>query len=344
MTQIIDLGKLRFNFNGDFNAATAYERNDVVAYGGNIYCYVAQLKEAGNLPSDTNFWAMMVKGVNFMSYAGPFNPATAYLVGDVVQYGPNLFRAKLNTVAGDLPTVAAKWDMVTMGLRVVGAWATTVAYFLNDIVNYGGNSYLCAAAHTSGAFGTDLTAVKWKLLAGGVRFRGAWAATTAYLANDIITDSLSTYLAPADCTSGAVSAAADLAAGKLTVLAQGQSNVPVPAGQPDGKVITTLNGAYVLADGKPKVAVINANTALVDGFSYMLDSSAGSFNGTLPAAPAPGARVVLEDGGGNLQGFPVTVLRNGSNVNGIADDLLLNSNGISLKLTYINATIGWRIS
>jgi len=39
MAQIIDLGKLRFNFAGDWNVATTYESNDVVRYGGNIYVY-----------------------------------------------------------------------------------------------------------------------------------------------------------------------------------------------------------------------------------------------------------------------------------------------------------------
>ena len=37
MSQIIDLGKLRFHFAGEYDAAQNYEVNDVVKYGGNVY-------------------------------------------------------------------------------------------------------------------------------------------------------------------------------------------------------------------------------------------------------------------------------------------------------------------
>jgi hypothetical protein len=46
-----------------------------------------------------------------------------------------------------------------------GAWTTTTAYVLNDIVSSSGSSYICIVAHTSGTFATDLTASKWELVA-----------------------------------------------------------------------------------------------------------------------------------------------------------------------------------
>lgn len=46
-----------------------------------------------------------------------------------------------------------------------GAWATTTAYIVNDLVREDGNSYICIEAHTSGTFSTDLTANKWELFA-----------------------------------------------------------------------------------------------------------------------------------------------------------------------------------
>ena len=39
MTQLIDLGKLRFSFAGEYNNSTVYESNDIVKYGGNVYVY-----------------------------------------------------------------------------------------------------------------------------------------------------------------------------------------------------------------------------------------------------------------------------------------------------------------
>ena len=40
MAQILDLGKLRFNWAGDYSPSTEYEYNDVVKYGANLYAYV----------------------------------------------------------------------------------------------------------------------------------------------------------------------------------------------------------------------------------------------------------------------------------------------------------------
>ena len=49
MSQLIDLGKLRFHFAGDWNQATTYESNDIVKYGGNVYVYTYALKTSGQL-------------------------------------------------------------------------------------------------------------------------------------------------------------------------------------------------------------------------------------------------------------------------------------------------------
>jgi hypothetical protein len=44
-----------------------------------------------------------------------------------------------------------------------GNWATTTAYVVGDMVTQSNARYLCATAHTSGTFATDLTAAKWVL-------------------------------------------------------------------------------------------------------------------------------------------------------------------------------------
>ena len=51
MTQVIDLGKLRFYFAGQYSNTTTYEQNDVVKYGGNVYVYIYSLKTSGNAPN-----------------------------------------------------------------------------------------------------------------------------------------------------------------------------------------------------------------------------------------------------------------------------------------------------
>ncbi len=48
-----------------------------------------------------------------------------------------------------------------------GAWLTATAYALKDVVTQSGTTYICAVAHTSGTFSTDLAAVKWVALNAG---------------------------------------------------------------------------------------------------------------------------------------------------------------------------------
>lgn len=66
-----------------------------------------------------------------------------------------------------------------------GAWTTTTAYAVYDVVTESSNTYVCVEAHTSGTFATDLTAVKWMLIA---TFDIADdAVTTAKIADDAVT-------------------------------------------------------------------------------------------------------------------------------------------------------------
>lgn len=67
---------------------------------------------------------------------------------------------KLFTLAADVKAMLA-----TAGVNVRGAWLTATAYAVNDLVTQSGSTYLCAVAHTSGTFSTDLAAVKWVVVA-----------------------------------------------------------------------------------------------------------------------------------------------------------------------------------
>ena len=53
MTTLIDLGKLRFYWAGDYSPVTEYELNDVVKYGGNVYCYINVAKTMGIGPNNS---------------------------------------------------------------------------------------------------------------------------------------------------------------------------------------------------------------------------------------------------------------------------------------------------
>jgi hypothetical protein len=62
MAQVIDLGRIRFYFKGEYDALVSYELNDVIKYGGGSYVYTSTLSSIGNNPTDTDYWAKMTDG------------------------------------------------------------------------------------------------------------------------------------------------------------------------------------------------------------------------------------------------------------------------------------------
>jgi len=73
-----------------------------------------------------------------------------------------------------------------------GDWATSTGYVIDDIVKYGGNSYVCIANHTS-PNATDLFysqpatyTTNWQLHGESFYFKGAYANSTWYKLNDLV--------------------------------------------------------------------------------------------------------------------------------------------------------------
>ena len=64
MAELIDLGKIRFDFRGAYGSETVYERNDVVSYNGSPYVYKNSASAAGNLPTNATYWDKLAEGVS----------------------------------------------------------------------------------------------------------------------------------------------------------------------------------------------------------------------------------------------------------------------------------------
>ena len=86
--------------------------------------------------------------------------------------------------------------------------------------------------------------------------------------------------------------------------------------------------------------VKNANYTLANRDGIIADSSLGSFTLTLPATPAPGDQVVIADGA-DFSTNNVTVARNGSTIEGLAENLVLNIQGASVTMIYSGVT--WQV-
>jgi hypothetical protein len=65
-----------------------------------------------------------------------------------------------------------------------GDWSASTTYYKDDVVSYGGRTYLCVKGHTADSdFYTDLDVIptKWNQFSDGVEWKGEWQQLTLYL-------------------------------------------------------------------------------------------------------------------------------------------------------------------
>ena len=80
-----------------------------------------------------------------------------------------------------------------------------------------------------------------------------------------------------------------------------------------------------------------------NGEGYFVDTAAsGAVTMTLPASPSAGNIVAVKDYNGNFATANLTIARNGSPINGgSAADVVVNTDGASIVLVYVDGTQGW---
>jgi hypothetical protein len=90
-------------------------------------------------------------------------------------------------------------------------------------------------------------------------------------------------------------------------------------------------------------AIKTSNYTAINGDRLIANTTtgAGSFTITLPASPVSGDYVVISDGG-NWGANNLTVARNGSTIEGVADDILLNLKGVTVEFIYNQTT--WEVT
>ena len=95
------------------------------------------------------------------------------------------------------------------------------------------------------------------------------------------------------------------------------------------------------APGGIEYVVKTANYTTQDKEGVLANTSGGSFTVTLPATPATGAQVVVADANGNWGTNNLTIGRNGSTIEGVAQDLICDISGVSVQLVYSGTT--WEV-
>jgi cytoskeletal protein CcmA (bactofilin family) len=171
-------------------------------------------------------------------HQGAYNNATTYEMNDVVTYGDKSFvYISTTNAAGNLPTNGTYWSLMAGGQDYKGAWATSTAYKVDDIVTRGGSTYICLIANTSDTFATDLAASKWESFTRGIRNRGSWAANTVYLKDDVVYTGIDYAIAASDFTSNSPGFA-DETGGRWETIVSGADPLPPQTGNAN-RLLTT---------------------------------------------------------------------------------------------------------
>ena len=215
------LGRLKFNWRGDWTTSTAFVIDDIVRFGANSYVCIGNHTSASTqsgFSGDSIYWQLHTAGFD---YQNEWQTNTSYVPDDIVKEGGNLYICtNQHTSTGivsawyttDFP---AHWELFQEGLNFVGTYATNTYYGINDVTLYGCRQYRTIVPFQSPAdqtatgvgntnpydptgIGSDLFFPPEQNFAPfdkGFKNRGSFIGTTRYQRGDIVEFKGSTYVA-----------------------------------------------------------------------------------------------------------------------------------------------------
>ena len=217
------LGRIRFVWKGAWQTGTTYYIDDVVRYGGSTYICTVGHSAAADFNTDLEYnptrWNQMTAG---QDWRGDWTGNTFYKLNDIVKYGGLLYicidshtsATLLKLTAGTSPENTtgleadqAKWQLYAEGFDWKGDWAIFTRYKVNDLIKYGGYTYVCKIAHTSAAtstLGLEANSNAWDEFNGGFEYKGSWSGSfVKYRKNDVVKQGAGLWICTASHTSTA---------------------------------------------------------------------------------------------------------------------------------------------
>jgi len=177
------LGRIKFVWKGPWQASTPYYKDDVVLVGGVSYMCINAYTSSASFASDAVNWQQMAGGTKFVQ--GGWTASTAFNFGDLVTVNGNVYYC--NTAHTSPSTWLAgisNWTLFVPGVKFRGVWASgNVPYFVNDLVKYGPDIYICTTANSNSTF----TESNWSLFVQGLEYMNTWSSSTTYAIGDVVT-------------------------------------------------------------------------------------------------------------------------------------------------------------
>ena len=90
-----------------------------------------------------------------------------------------------------------------------------------------------------------------------------------------------------------------------------------------------------------QTSIKTTNFTAANGEGYFVDTTSGAINVTLPSSPSVGSIVAISDYAGTSATSAINILRNGSNIEGAAENAIINTAREARTFVYADATQGW---
>jgi len=89
-------------------------------------------------------------------------------------------------------------------------------------------------------------------------------------------------------------------------------------------------------------ATVSADITAQPGYRYFVDTSSERVI-TLPLNPSLGDEVQIFDASGTAGTHNITINRNNKNINGVAENAIIDVDKAAAVLIYTGSTLGWRL-
>ncbi len=180
------LGRLKFNWTGNWIAATDYVIDDIVKFGANTYVAKANHTSSSNesmwYSQDAQYWDLHTESLD---NKGDWQGSTFYKLNDLVKYGNSVYRVTESHTsdAADFVVNETKFELFVAGLVFEDTWDQATTYQPGDIVSYGGYTYVATDIHTGSS---PNLLVSWEIVTTGFKVVGTWDVATEYKQGDVV--------------------------------------------------------------------------------------------------------------------------------------------------------------
>jgi len=192
------LGRIKFVYRNNWATGTAYVVDDVVTAGGRTYICISNHTSAVLFETDydpipeLSKWNLVADG---QQWRGDWVASTYYNSGDLVKWGGIVYQCNTAHTSATyvsptwlgLEQNSALWDVFATSFNWSSAWAYNTRYKVNDLVTYGGYTYVCTEKHISAPTTATLNATGFTVGAGTATLTYATQVVAPYAVGSTVT-------------------------------------------------------------------------------------------------------------------------------------------------------------